>query len=127
MTSKADEASGEPPRAPSWTETATPQDAFLQGLRATPLTPGIILFCAMIGFGAFARDAGFSLAQSLFITATIFQLPGQVALVDQTGRGAAALAVAFAVLLTAIRLLPMTVVLMPYLRGAPLPRVAEYA
>ncbi|MEL6422683.1 MAG: hypothetical protein AAFQ42_09600, partial [Pseudomonadota bacterium] len=40
-----------------------PGAAFLAGLRATPLTPGIILFAAMIGFGALARDAGFSLTQ----------------------------------------------------------------
>ncbi|MEL6289915.1 MAG: AzlC family ABC transporter permease, partial [Pseudomonadota bacterium] len=35
-------------------------------------------------------------------------------------------AVALAVLLTAIRLLPMTVVLMPYLRGSPWPRGVDY-
>ncbi|MEO0619022.1 MAG: AzlC family ABC transporter permease [Pseudomonadota bacterium] len=127
MSARPEKSYRGPAKTPAWTENATPRDALLQGLRATPLTPGIILFCAMIGFGAFARDAGFSLMQSLFITASIFQLPGQVALVDQTGRGAAGLAIAFAVLLTAIRLLPMTVVLMPYLRGAPLPRLAEYA
>ncbi len=81
----------------------------------------------MIGFGALARDAGFSVGQAVFMTVGIFQLPGQVALVDQVARGATLVTVAFAVLLTAIRLLPMTVVLMPYLRGSGLPRGLEYA
>lgn len=81
----------------------------------------------MIGFGALARDAGFSVGQAIFTTVGIFQLPGQVALVDQVARGATLLTAAFAVLLTAVRLLPMTVVLMPYLRGSGLPRWLEYA
>ena len=113
--------------APDWTVDCLPQQAFLRGLRATPWTPGLILFLAMIGFGALARDSGFSVGQAVFTTVGIFQLPGQVALVDQVARGATYFAAALAVLLTAIRLLPMTVVLMPYLRGSELPRWLEYA
>ena len=107
---------------PAWAASASRLDAFRRGLTAPPLTPGIILFSAMIGFGALARDAGFTPAQSVFLTATVFQLPGMVVLVDQIGRGATLAVAAFAVMLTAVRLLPMTVVLMPYLRGSGLPR-----
>ncbi len=108
-------------------EGGRPARAFLKGLTSAPLTPGVILFAAMIGFGALARDAGFSAGQAVFLTVTIYQLPGQVALVDQLGRGAALSAAAFAVVLTAVRLFPMTVVLMPYLRGSRLPRWLAYA
>jgi len=87
----------------------------------------VILFFAMIGFGALARDAGLSAGQAVFMTVGIFQLPGQVALVDQIARDATLAAAAFAVLLTAIRLLPMTVVLIPWLSGSGLPRWMEYA
>ncbi|MGI9407292.1 MAG: AzlC family ABC transporter permease [Hyphomicrobiaceae bacterium] len=123
-------SSAEEPEAgtpPAWTVNCSARAAFLRGLRSAPLAPGIILFFAMIGFGALARDAGFTVGQAVFITLTVFQLPGQVALVDQVGRNATLAAAAFAVLLTAIRLLPMTVVLMPYLRGSGLPRWLEYA
>ncbi len=115
-------------KAPAWTKGAGRRTAFLRGVMSAPTTPGLfILFFAMIGFGALARDAGFGAGEAVFITASLFQLPGQVALVDQFGRGATIAAAAFAVALTAIRLLPMTVVLMPYLRGSGLPRWLEYA
>ncbi|MEL6748145.1 MAG: AzlC family ABC transporter permease [Pseudomonadota bacterium] len=86
-------------------------------------TPGLyILGMAMMGFGALARDAGFSLDQTVLMSAIIFQLPGQLVLVDQMSQGAGLLVAAFAVPLTAVRLLPMTVVLLPYLRGGGAPR-----
>jgi len=114
------------PRA-KWIIGATPGRAFRVGLTSPPLTPGLILFSAMVGFGALARDLGFSASEAAFLTIAVFQLPGQVALVDQIGRGGTLSAAAFAVILTAVRLLPMTVVLMPYLRGSGLPRWLEFA
>lgn len=69
-----------------------------------------------MGYGALARDAGLDLALTLYINALFFALPAQVVLVDQIARGAALAGAAFAVALTAIRLLPMTVSLMPLLR-----------
>jgi predicted branched-subunit amino acid permease len=103
-------------RAPAWAATATEREALLRGLLVGPTTPGLILFSTSIGFGALARDAGFSLADAAFIAATVYALPGQVVLVDQFARGATLVAVALAVSLTAVRLLPMTVTLMPLLR-----------
>lgn len=100
--------------------------SLLAGARAALVTPGVyILIFAMMGFGALARDAGFSLLEAGSITLLLFQLPGQVALVDQVARGASLPVVALAVILTAIRLLPMAVVLMPYVRGSGLPRWVE--
>lgn len=111
---------------PAWTLAASRRRAFARGAFEALSTPGlIILFFAMLGFGALTHDLGISAGQALFMTAAIFQLPGQVALVDQLAHDAALGAAAFAVMLTAVRMLPMTVVLMPYLRGSGLPRIVE--
>jgi predicted branched-subunit amino acid permease len=76
-----------------------------------------------MGYGALAKDSGLDLALTLFINAIFFALPAQVVLVDQIARGAALGGAAFAVALTAIRLLPMTVSLIPLMRnGERLPR-----
>lgn len=100
----------------------SPRAAFLRGLREFPVVPGVILLSAVMGFGALARDMGLDLGVAVFSTAAIFALPGQVALITEQAHGATLLACALAVLLTATRLLPMSVVLAPYLRGSSLPR-----
>lgn len=79
--------------------------------------PAAVLCASSMGYGALARDSGLDLALTLFINATFFALPAQVVLVDQIARGAALGGAAFAVALTAIRLLPMTVSLMPFIRN----------
>lgn len=78
--------------------------------------PGLVLCATALGFGALARDLGFSAGQAVFISAVVYATPAQVVLIDLLSRGAALSAVALAVTLTAVRLLPMTVTLMPYLR-----------
>ncbi len=95
-------------------------------MRATPILPGLILVSAVAGFGALARAAGASLGQAMFITATVFALPGQVVLLEELARGATLTVAAAGVALTAVRLLPMAVVIAPYLRGSSLPRSFEY-
>ncbi|MEZ5924537.1 MAG: AzlC family ABC transporter permease [Hyphomicrobiaceae bacterium] len=96
--------------------------AFVRGLREFPVVPAIILLSAVMGFGALARDLGLDLGVAVFSTAAIFALPGQVALLTEQLHGASLVATALAVALTATRLLPMAVVLAPYLRGSRLPR-----
>jgi predicted branched-subunit amino acid permease len=99
----------------------TPRAAFLRGVREFPVVPGVILLSAVMGFGALARDTGVGLGVAVFSTAAIFALPGQVVLLTEQAQGATLLASALAVMLTATRLLPMSVVLAPYLRGSRLP------
>ena len=79
--------------------------------------PAAVLCTSSMGFGALARDSGLDLGLTLFINATVFALPGQVVLVDEIAGGAALLGAAFALALTAVRLLPMTVSLMPLIRS----------
>jgi len=90
--------------------------AFGSGLLGTFSIPGLILFASAAGFGALARDAGMSLFNTVFMMGIFFALPAQVVMMDQLARGGSIMAGTFAVALTAIRLLPMTVALMPLIK-----------
>lgn len=79
-----------------------------------------------IGFGALARDVGLSLFDAIFVSATVFALPGQVVLADQISQGTLMAGAFFAVTLTAIRLLPLTASLLPHMRDGITPRWCEY-
>lgn len=101
----------------AWWRGASRATLFWRGLLAAWSIPGLILFASAGGFGALARDAGFSLANAVFMMGIFFALPAQVVMLDQMARGASLMAGALAVALTGIRLLPMSVALMPYLKG----------
>ena len=87
------------------------------GLRAAYSVAALVLFATALGFGALARDAGFSIGHTAFLSLTMFALPNQVVLVDQLARGATLAGAAFAVTLAAVRLLPMVAAIVPILRG----------
>lgn len=89
----------------------------LLGLADCLSIPGLILFSSSAGFGALAQDAGFSLTNAVFMMAIFYALPAQVVMVDQLARGASILTGTFSVLLTAVRMLPMVVSLMPELKA----------
>lgn len=90
--------------------------AFGSGLMGIFSIPGLILFAGAAGFGALARDAGMSLFNTVFMMGVFFALPAQVVMMDQLARGGSIMAGTFAVALTAVRLLPMTVALMPLIK-----------
>lgn len=90
--------------------------SFLLGGRSIPPVPAFTLFCTSIGFGALAKASGFSFIAMFFMSGLIFALPAQVVFADELARGASLLAIASAVTLTGVRLLPMTVSLLPSLR-----------
>jgi predicted branched-subunit amino acid permease len=92
-------------------------DALAAGLRVAFSLPAAVLFTAGIGFGALARDGGFDVLQTAFIAVSMMALPNQVMLVDQLARNETLIAAAFAVALVALRLLPMTITLVPLFRG----------
>jgi predicted branched-subunit amino acid permease len=101
--------------------------AFLRGARETPVLIALILSFSFVGFGALTKATGLSLFDTLFMSVFIFALPGQVVLVDQIGRGASMLTAAIAVTATAVRLLPMTVALLPVIRDRSGPKWLEFA
>lgn len=106
---------------PAWAATANGWEATGRGFRVAFSVPGLVLFATSIGFGALARDLDVTLIETLTLAAVMYATPAQVVMIDQLARGAALLAVAFSVTLTAVRLLPMTVTLMPLVRDGTRP------
>ncbi len=101
---------------PKWTRGASEQSAFRHGLGRCLREPGLILGITSLGFGALAQDTGLSFWNTLAMMALFFALPAQVVWVDHISRGSSFIAGCIAVTLTGVRLLPMTVALMPYLK-----------
>ncbi|MEO1205610.1 MAG: AzlC family ABC transporter permease [Pseudomonadota bacterium] len=103
--------------APRWAHVTTQGHAYRNGIFDCLSIPGFILLSTAAGFGALARDAGFSLLNAVTMMATFYALPAQVVMVDQLARGGSVLAGTFSVLITAIRMLPMVVAIMPQLQA----------
>ncbi len=91
---------------------------FLKAFRDPPFAPALVLFASFAGFGVLCHGAHIGIAAAIYTTVFIFALPAQVILVDQIARGAPLWTAVLAVGFTGVRLLPMTVALMPHLRGA---------
>lgn len=91
--------------------------AFMHGAFGAPSIPVLVVTVTFIGFGALARDTGLDVFQALFVTLSVFALPGQVVLADEAAKGSGLAAVAFAVMLTSVRLLPMSYSLFPVMRA----------
>ena len=77
----------------------------------------LVLMGTYIGIGALAHEFGQSAWWLALSTLLVWAAPAQVILISALGAGAAAFEVAVAVTLSAIRLFPMVVALMPVLRG----------
>lgn len=91
---------------------------FAAGLKAGVTSVFImVLVGSYISIGALAHDLGFSLTWVLLSTILVWAAPAQVILITSFAAGAAPLEVALAVGLSAIRLLPMVVALLPVLRS----------
>lgn len=98
-----------------------------RGVRACASVPGLILVSAFVGFAGLAKEAGLTLAQSVFMTAVVWALPAHVVLVGAILSGSSLVAAAFAVSLSSVRLMPMVVALVPELRGPGTRRATLYA
>lgn len=79
--------------------------------------PALILVSAFVGFGGLAREAGIPLAQLIFMVPTIWALPSHLVLVSGMVSNASLIAVALAVALASIRMMPMTMALLPEIRS----------
>jgi AzlC protein. len=77
----------------------------------------LVLAGTYIGMGALAHDFGFASWWLALSTLLVWAAPAQVILVSALGLGAPPIEVAIAVGLSAIRLFPMVVALLPLLRG----------
>ncbi|MCC2688977.1 MAG: AzlC family protein [Rhizobiaceae bacterium] len=97
--------------------------SFLRGARAAFSVPGLILVFAFVGFAGLARGAGLTLAETVFMTAVVWALPGKVVLIGAILSGASLPTASLAVGLSSVRLMPMVVSLVPEMRG---PRTSKW-
>lgn len=95
----------------------SPLGWFLRGALAAFSIPALVLMAAQIGFAALAREAGFSMGETLALTVAVWALPSQAVFVGLVGSGAPLAATAIAVGLSAVRFMPMVMSWVPVVRG----------
>lgn len=89
---------------------------FWRGVAQVATIPSLILMFAFVGFAGLCRDAGFTLAETVFMAGTIWALPANVVLVGAVLSKASIVTAALSVALSSIRLLPMAVAILPEMR-----------
>ena len=99
---------------------------FLRGLAKVGSIPALVLMTAQIGFAALAREAGFTLWQTVCMTGLVWALPGQVVFVGSVASGASMATVVLAVSLSAVRFMPMVMAWTPVVRAPGTPRTLLY-
>ena len=101
--------------------------SYRQGARDATGIPALVLAAGYMGFGALAAGNGLSFTGTLLSTVFIWALPGQLILIEMHTLGAPFFAVLLSVMISAVRFLPMTLVMMPLLREAPSRQPHYYA
>lgn len=91
------------------------------GARALACLAGVVMFSSFTGFGALLNSLQLDLSHGIATNVLIFALPGQVVLVDLWRQGASVFFIALAVSLTAVRLLPMVILVLSRARVPTLP------
>ena len=95
----------------------SPLRAFALGMRSVATTVlTLVLFATYIGIGALAHDSHFSLGWVLGSTVLVWAGPAQIILITTLGSGATVVQAAIAVAVSAIRLFPMVVSVLPTMR-----------
>jgi predicted branched-subunit amino acid permease len=103
------------PVPPTFTSSAA---AFFGGVKSAVLSVFfLVLMGTYIGIGALAHDFGLSSTWLALSSVLVWAAPAQVIVISALGAGSALIEIAIAVTLSAIRLFPMAVVLLPLLRG----------
>jgi predicted branched-subunit amino acid permease len=96
------------------------------GARHALTLPGLVMAMSFLGFGALVHSLNFPLEAALLMDVFMWALPGQVVFVDVFSRGVPLLLAALAVTLTAVRLLPMVVLVLARARLPGASRWPEY-
>jgi predicted branched-subunit amino acid permease len=95
---------------------------FLGGMRAGASSVfALVIFGSYVSIGAFAHDLGFSTGWLSVSTILVWAAPAQVIIIASLAAGATGLEIAVAVTLSAIRLLPMVVSVLPVIRAPDTP------
>ncbi len=96
------------------------------GARHAFTLPGLVMAMSFLGFGALVHSMDFPLEAAMLLDIFMWALPGQVVFVDVFSRGVPLLLAALAVTLTAVRLLPMVVLVLARARLPGAARWPEY-
>jgi predicted branched-subunit amino acid permease len=100
--------------SPRW---QTSLGSFLVGVQQAFFTVlAYVLFFTFVGIGALAHDSGFTVLWAVAGTILIWAGPAQIILIASAHAGATVLESALAVTISAMRLLPMVVGVLPMLR-----------
>lgn len=100
--------------SPQWHR---PLRSFALGMAAVRYTIlSLVLFVTYIGIGALAHDTHFSLAWALLATLLVWAGPAQIILISTLSSGASIVQAAIAVTVSAVRLFPMVVAVLPMMR-----------
>lgn len=89
---------------------------FRRGGRAAISIPAFILTAAFVGYAGLARETGLTLAETLAMTGFVWALPSVVVLTGALSSGMGIVPAAIAVALASVRLMPMTMALMPLVK-----------
>ena len=100
--------------SPSWQGSLRTFAWGLSAITSTLLT--LVLFATYLGIGALAHDTHFSLGWALASTLFVWAGPAQIILISTLGSGATAVQAAIAVTVSAVRLFPMVVSVLPIVR-----------
>ena len=88
----------------------------LRGARAAVSIPALILTAAFVGYAGLARETGLTLVETLAMTGLVWALPSVVVLTGAMSTGMGLVPAAIAVALASVRLMPMTMALMPLVK-----------
>ncbi|WP_407050711.1 AzlC family ABC transporter permease [Methyloraptor flagellatus] len=90
---------------------------FGRGMAQIVSVPALVLMAAFVGFAGLARESGVPVQYAAMLTALVWALPSTVIMVAAIKSNATLFAAMLAVSLSAVRLMPMTMALVPILRG----------
>jgi predicted branched-subunit amino acid permease len=96
-----------------------------EGSRAALSLAGLVMAASFMGFGALLRSLDFDITIGLATIPLIWALPGQVVFVDSFDKGVGLVAMSLAVSITAVRLMPLTVLVLAQTRVKSAPRWPE--
>src|SRR5215468_4490198 len=100
--------------SPQWNSSLR---AFARGMSAISATIlSLVLFVTYIGIGALSHEAHFSLFWAMLATVLVWAGPAQIILITTLASGAGIIQSAIAVTMSAIRLFPMVVAVLPMMR-----------
>lgn len=98
---------------------------FWEGTRTSVSPAGMILFITFFAYGALVSGSNLPLEVGIGLTIFVFAIPGQVVLIDEIARGSSLITAAIVTTFTAIRLLPLTVSMLPVVRNETTPKWME--